>query len=91
MPFHWHSLDVVRLVFRHVYADCGHGLCHVEHFVNTHADVVEPEQPLQLLVHFQCHEADTDMSLYPAAREVEHGTYLQLRLCYPESLMGSFP
>ena len=78
MPFHGHGLDVMRLVLRHVDADGSHRLCHVENLVHAHVDVVEFEQPLQLLVHLQCHKADADMCLYPSSSEVEHGPYLYL-------------
>ena len=78
MPFHGHSFDIVCLVLRHVDADGSHRLCHVENLVHAHVDVVEFEQPLQLLVHFQSHKSDAYMCLYPSACEVEHGPYLYL-------------
>ena len=85
MPFHGHGLDVMRLVLRHVDADGSHRLGHVEHLVNTHADVIELEQPLQFLINLQCDEADTDVRFNPPSCKMEHRAYLQFRLRNSES------
>ena len=84
MSFHGHCLCDSFATLRQSEHDGGDSLCHVQHLVNAHADVGGFEPAFKFFVALQGHEADADVRLDALACEVEHGAYLDFRLCNAE-------
>ncbi len=84
MSFHGHCLCESLAAFRQSEYDGGDSLCHVQHLVYAHANVGGSEPAFKFFVALQGHEADADVRLDALACEVEHGAYLDFRLCNAE-------
>ena len=60
------------------------GLGNIQDFVHTHVNAGMSDDAFQFLINLVCHEADTDVCLYPPFCEVEYGAHLQIPFADPE-------
>ena len=52
--------------------------------IHTHGNAGMSDDAFQFLINLVCHEADTDVCLYPPFCEVEYGAHLQIPFADPE-------
>ena len=52
--------------------------------IHTHGNAGMSDDAFQFLINLVCHEADTDVCLYPPFCEVEYGAHLQIPFANPE-------